>query len=242
MAGINAAQKVFKRAPLVLRRDEAYIGVLIDDLVTKGTKEPYRMFTSRAEFRLLLREENAILRLSKYGREIGLLDENTFQKAQKIAQILERGMQILERVVTPNKEFNAFLNSIGESEITAPMSLQKIVARKSFDGQKLRKLDEFFAGLKEASLNEILTQAKYFHYILQEQEKVAKMKNLLDVKIPAELDFSEISGLSNEVVEKLKLFAPPTLFAASEISGITPAAIDILHIAIKQASKKSRNL
>lgn len=242
MAGINAAQKVFKRAPLVLRRDEAYIGVLIDDLVTKGTKEPYRMFTSRAEFRLLLREENAILRLSKYGRDIGLLDENTFQKAQKIAQNLERGMQILERVVTPNKEFNAFLNSIGESEITAPMSLQKIVARKSFDGQKLRKLDEFFAGLKEASLNEILTQAKYFHYILQEQEKVAKMKNLLDVKIPAELDFSEISGLSNEVVEKLKLFAPPTLFAASEISGITPAAIDILHIAIKQASKKGRNL
>lgn len=238
MAGINAALKIFGKKPLILRRDEAYIGVLIDDLVTKGTKEPYRMFTSRAEFRLLLREENAILRLSKYGREIGLIDAQTYEMAQKIGRNLARGMEILSRVVTPTKEFNAFLAGIGESKITAPMSLQKIVARKSFDVVKLRALDAFFAGLDENSLSEILTQAKYYHYILQEREKVEKMKNLLDVKIPAGLDFSAISGLSNEIVEKLNLFAPPTLFAASEISGVTPAAIDILHIAIKQFSKK----
>lgn len=239
MAGINAVLALRNNEPLILRRDEAYIGVLIDDLVTKGTKEPYRMFTSRAEFRLLLREDNAILRLGEYGHDIGLIDDNTFAKITKIKENAQKGMEILMQEVTPNKEFNAFLASIGEDNIVSPMSLQKIVARKSFDLDKLRKLDPFFADLDEKSLNEILVNAKYYFYIKMEKEEVEKMKSLLDIKIPSDINFSGISGLSNEVVEKLMKFNPPTLFAASEISGITPAAIDLLHIHIKMRKKKS---
>ena len=235
MAGINAALNLQNKEPLILRRDESYIGVLIDDLVTKGTKEPYRMFTSRAEFRLLLREDNANLRLSKYGFEIGLLEKEAYDEVEALRDELQKAMEILlTKEITPNKETLEFLAAIGEEPISEKITLQKLVARKSFDENKLRKLEPFFENLSKNSINQILTEAKYYHYIAQQHIEVEKMKGLLDIKIPNDLDFKTISGLSNEVVEKLIKFVPPTLAAASNISGITPAAIDILHIAIKR--------
>ena len=241
MAGINAALALEDKEPLVLRRDEAYIGVLIDDLVTKGTKEPYRMFTSRAEYRLLLREDNAVLRLSGYGRELGLIDAKTYERVEKIRQNLARGLAYLNQtVITPSKQNLALLESLGEDIISQNVSLQKIVARKSFTREKLQNLDEIFAGMDEASLEQILVEAKYQHYIAEQKSQIERMKDMLQVRIPEGFSFRGISGLSNEVVEKLETFNPPTLFAASEISGITPAAIDILHIYIKMNAKEPR--
>ncbi len=241
MAGINAALSLNNKEPLILRRDEAYIGVLIDDLVTKGTKEPYRMFTSRAEYRLLLREENAILRLGGYGHELGLLDDETFNEIENIRKNLKEGLEFLnETQITPSKANLELLASLDEEPISQNVSLQKIVARKSFTAEKLRKLDERFVNLDDASMDQILTECKYQHYISEQKNQIEKMKDMMDVKIPENFDFRSISGLSNEVVEKLEKFAPPTLFAASEISGITPAAIDILHIYIKMSEKKAQ--
>ena len=239
MAGINAALALDGKEPFVLRRDEAYIGVLIDDLVTKGTKEPYRMFTSRAEYRLLLREDNAVLRLGGYGRELGLLDEATFEKIEAIRSNLTRGLELLNGTeITPTKRNLELLASLDEEIISQNLTLQKIVARKSFTSEKLRKLDPFFEALDEASLEQILTEAKYQHYIAEQKKQIDRMKDMMSVKIPEGFSFRGISGLSNEVVEKLERFAPPTLFAASEISGVTPAAIDILHIYIKMSTPK----
>ncbi|RAZ51307.1 tRNA uridine-5-carboxymethylaminomethyl(34) synthesis enzyme MnmG [Campylobacter hyointestinalis] len=239
MAGINATLSLQGKDPLVLRRDESYIGVLIDDLVTKGTKEPYRMFTSRAEYRLLLREDNANLRLSEYGFNIGLLPKDAYEDMLNLRSNLKKGMEILlTKELSPTKQNLEFLASLNEDNINEKMPLQKIVARKTFTIEKLKKLDDFFANLDENSLNQILTEAKYYHYISQQRLEVEKMKGLLNVEIPKDLEFKSISGLSNEVVEKLNKFAPPTLAAASNISGITPAAIDILHIAIKSLQNK----
>ena len=241
MAGINAALALDGKEPFILRRDEAYIGVLIDDLVTKGTKEPYRMFTSRAEYRLLLREDNAVLRLGRYGRELGLLDEATFEKIEAIRSNLTRGLELLNGTeITPTKRNLELLASLDEEIISQNLTLQKIVARKSFTGEKLRKLDPFFEALDKASLEQILTEAKYQHYIAEQNKQIDRMKDMMSVKIPEGFSFRGISGLSNEVVEKLERFAPPTLFAASEISGVTPAAIDILHIYIKMNARESQ--
>ena len=239
MAGINAVLSCDDMEPFILRRDEAYIGVLIDDLVTKGTKEPYRMFTSRAEYRLLLREDNADLRLSHYGYKLGLIDEKTHEKVVQKQDELKRGLEYLEETyMTPSKENIAYLASIGEDKITDKVSLQKIVARKSFNIEKLEKLSTLIASFSPEAKEQILVEAKYKNYIQKQKEQIDKMKEMLNVKIPPMMDFSSISGLSNEVVEKLQKFNPPTLFAASEISGITPAAIDILHIYIKMYHKK----
>ncbi|EAK6703688.1 tRNA uridine-5-carboxymethylaminomethyl(34) synthesis enzyme MnmG [Campylobacter coli] len=240
MAGVNAVLALDNKEPFILRRDEAYIGVLIDDLVIKGTKEPYRMFTSRAEFRLLLREENAIVRLGKYGKELGLLEDESYQFIENIRLNTQKGLELLlEKEFTPNTENNAFLASIGEEKITSIVNLQKIVARSSFDIEKLKKLNTIFENMDEYSLREILNEAKYYHYIAMQKLQVEKMKNLIDMKIPSDFDFTSVSGLSNEVVEKLQKHKPLTLFAASEISGITPAALDILQIYIKMQKKKS---
>lgn len=240
MAGVNAVLALDNKEPFILRRDEAYIGVLIDDLVIKGTKEPYRMFTSRAEFRLLLREENAIVRLGKYGKELGLLEDESYQFIENIRLNTQKGLELLlEKEFTPNTENNAFLASIGEEKITSIVNLQKIVARSSFDIEKLKKLNTIFENMDEYSLREILNEAKYYHYIAMQKSQVEKMKNLIDMKIPSDFDFTSVSGLSNEVVEKLQKHKPLTLFAASEISGVTPAALDILQIYIKMQKKKS---
>jgi len=239
MAGINAVLSINDEEPFILRRDEAYIGVLIDDLVTKGTKEPYRMFTSRAEYRLLLREDNADLRLTPYGYKLGLIDEKTHNKVVQKQAELKRGIDYLEETfLTPSKENIAYLKEIGEDKIVDKMSLQKIVARKTFTLDKLELLSEELKGFTTEAKEQILVEAKYKNYIEKQKEQIDKMKQMLNVKIPPMMDFASISGLSNEVVEKLQTFTPPTLFAASEISGMTPAAIDILHIYIKMYHRK----
>lgn len=240
MAGINAVLALDEKEAFILRRDEGYIGVMIDDLVIKGTKEPYRMFTSRAEYRLLLREENAIVRLSHYGYNFKLLNEADFNFTQNIKSNLHKGLNyLLENEWTPNTQNNEFLASINEEKISSIISLQKIVARSSFTKEKLKKLGLIFEQMDEYSLNEILSEAKYYHYISMQKDQIQKMKSLYELEIPSDFDFKGISGLSNEVVEKLVKFAPPTLFAASQISGITPAAIDILQIYLKMRSKKA---
>jgi len=239
MAGINAVLSINDEEPFILRRDEAYIGVLIDDLVTKGTKEPYRMFTSRAEYRLLLREDNADLRLTPYGYKLGLIDEKTHDRVVVKQDQLNQGLEYLEEnFLTPSKENIAFLADIGEDKITDKISLQKIVARKGFTIEKLEKLSELISSFRNESKEQILVEAKYKNYIEKQKSQIDNMKEMINIKIPPMMDFSSISGLSNEVVEKLQKFTPPTLFAASEISGMTPAAIDILHIYIKMSHRK----
>lgn len=239
MAGINAALSIQNKEPLVLRRDEAYIGVLIDDLVTKGTKEPYRMFTSRAEYRLLLREESADTRLTRYGHEIGLIDDEIYERVKLKDEQIQEGAKLLnETVFTPNKEFIAFLESIGEDKISDTITAQQLVARKSFDVEKMVKLVPELAKYEPYILEEILVEGKYARYVQKQSEEIQKMKKYLKVEIPESFDFRRISGLSKEIVEKLESFNPPTLQAASQISGITPAAIEILHIYIKIEQRK----
>jgi len=241
MAGINASLSLEGKEPLVLRRDEAYIGVLIDDLVTKGTKEPYRMFTSRAEYRLLLREESADTRLGHYGFELGLISEQENERIKLKDKQIKDGLKLLiETKYTPNKEFIAFLESMDEEKIKDNITAQQIVARKTFNVEKMIKLlpelDKYDDYIKE----EILVEGKYYRYIIKQSEEIEKMKKYLKIKIPKEFDFKGVSGLSTEIVEKLDSFNPPTLQAASMISGITPAAIEILHIYIKMQSRKNR--
>lgn len=234
MAGINASLSFQNKEPLVLRRDEAYIGVLIDDLVTKGTKEPYRMFTSRAEYRLLLREESADTRLSRYGHEIGLISYELYESVKLKDEQIQEGAKLLnETIFTPNKEFIAFLESIGEDKISDTITAQQLVARKSFDVEKMVKIVPELAKYDPYIQEEILVEGKYARYVLKQSEEIQKMKKYLKIEIPESFDFRKISGLSREIVEKLETFNPPTLQAASQISGITPAAIEILHIFIK---------
>jgi tRNA uridine 5-carboxymethylaminomethyl modification enzyme len=238
MAGINAALSVQGKKPLILGRHEAYIGVLIDDLVTKGTKEPYRMFTSRSEYRLLLREDNADRRLYKYGAKLGLLDDAYVQSVmQKEKDVLEGVVYLKENFVTPNKEFIEVLTSLGEAKINDKLCLLDLLARASMTTEKMIALAPTFEKYSDEVMNQLLIEAKYSRYIDKQQNQVDKMKDMLKVKIPVGFDFSKVSGLSNEIVEKLTTITPPTLFNASEISGVTPAALEILHIYIKMAQK-----
>lgn len=237
MAGINASLSIDEKEPLIFRRDEAYIGVLIDDLVTKGTSEPYRMFTSRAEYRLLLREDNADLRLSKYGYGLGLIGVETHEKVLKLSREIKSASELLEtKTMTPTKENQALLATLGTDGIKERVELRKIVARKEFTLESLVLLVPEFEALSQRVKEQVLIGAKYHSYIKKQQEQIEKMKTLLNVKIPDDFSY-DISGLSNEVQEKLKKHNPQTLHAASNISGVTPAAIDILHVYIKMGSK-----
>mgnify|MGYP002638425885 CR=1 FL=1 len=239
MAGINASLSVQGKEPLVLRRDEAYIGVLIDDLVTKGTNEPYRMFTSRAEYRLLLREESADTRLSHYGNELGLISDEVYEKVQlKDIQIKSGALLLEETRFTPNKEFIAFLESMGEEPIKDVSTATQLVARKTFDVEKMVKILPELEKYDDYIKEEILVEGKYARYIDKQSEEIERMKKYLKIAIPENFSFTNISGLSKEIQEKLAEFNPPTLQAAMNISGITPAAIEIIHIYIRMAAKK----
>ncbi|WP_457597966.1 tRNA uridine-5-carboxymethylaminomethyl(34) synthesis enzyme MnmG [Hydrogenimonas sp.] len=238
MAGINAALSIRQKEPFVLRRDEAYIGVLIDDLVTKGTKEPYRMFTSRAEFRLMLREDNADLRLMGYGHAFGLIDEATYAKMLRKKEQIAEGVALLqERSLTPSRENLARLEAIGVQKIADKTPLMLIAGRSDFGIEQLEQLVPETAAFDEEAKEQILIHAKYDKYIARQREQIERMHEMLEVAIPEGMDFSNISGLSNEIREKLERFRPPTLQAASQISGVTPAAIEILHVYIKMAQK-----
>ncbi|MDD2906301.1 MAG: tRNA uridine-5-carboxymethylaminomethyl(34) synthesis enzyme MnmG [Sulfurimonas sp.] len=238
MAGINAALSLQGKEPLVLRRDEAYIGVLIDDLVTKGTNEPYRMFTSRAEYRLLLREESADTRLGRYGHALGLISDAEYERVKRKDEQIRYGAALLEETkFTPNKEFNAILEAMDEQPLKDVSTAQQLVARKSFDVEKMLKIVPELAQFDDYIQEEILVEGKYARYIDKQSEEIERMKKYLKIAIPEGFDFTIVSGLSKEVQEKLAAFAPPTLQAAMNISGITPAAIEILHIYIKIAAR-----
>jgi len=236
MAGINAVLALRGEEPFILGRNEAYIGVLIDDLVTKGTQEPYRMFTSRAEYRLLLREDNADMRLTQYGEKFGLLDSEYLEKFQVKKAAIEEGLEYIKATfVTPTKELIALLESIGEVKLNDKTALIDVIGRGEYTRAKLITLIPEFDKYSDEVIEQILIEAKYHRYIDKQLAQVAKMKDMLKVKIPQNFDFSKVSGLSNEIVEKLAKANPPTLFNASEISGVTPASLEILHVYIKMA-------
>lgn len=237
MAGINAALNIKGAPEFVLKRSEAYIGVMIDDLVTKGTNEPYRVFTSRAEYRLLLREDNAIFRLAKYGKEFGLLEN--IDSVESDSRGIKNALTFLESTIyTPNAEFLAFLESLGEDKINDATSGIQIVGRKSFDLQKLQKFDDRFANLSLRALNQVLIECKYYHYIKKQNDEIANLDSTLAVAIPSDFVFDKIPGLSAEVVEKLNKFRPKTLREALAISGVTMASIDVLHLYIHLREKQ----
>ncbi len=239
MAGINAALSIDGKEPFILRRDEAYIGVLIDDLVTKGTSEPYRMFTSRAEYRLLLREESADIRLSSYGHQLGLIDEQTYEKVKYKQSVLSEAVEYMAGIwFTPNKENLALLNELGEDKIADKTLLIDVVGRNTITTDKFDKIVPKYSELDTYLKEQIVIEAKYYRYVSKQQKQIEKMKKMLKLKIPKDFSYDNIPGLSNEVVEKLKKFNPPTLFNASEISGVTPAAIDIIHMYIDMHCKK----
>ena len=240
MAGINAVLSLQNKEPFILNRDESYIGVLIDDLVTKGTKEPYRMFTSRAEYRLLLREDNAHLRLTHYGKKFGLVSDEFANYVEGLKkEINEAILYLKNNFATPTKEFSTLLNELGETKINDKTALIDVIARiKEPNIQKLIKIVPNFSKYSNEALEQILIEAKYYRYIQKQKEQIKKMHDMLKVKIPQNFDFTKVQGLSNEVVEKLQKANPPTLHSASLISGITPAAIEILHIYIKMRQKE----
>ena len=242
MAGINAVLNLRGEEPFILRRDEAYIGVLIDDLVTKGTKEPYRMFTSRAEYRLLLREDNADMRLSKYAEFFGLLDAQYMQAFEAKKAALDEALAYLRAEhVTPTKEFLAKLASIGAVKINEKTFWIDVIGRGDFNREKLTTLLPEFEKYNDEVMEQILIEAKYNRYIEKQQQQIMHMDDMLKIKIPEDFAYKNISGLSNEIVEKLVRSRPPTLFTASQISGVTPAALEIIHVHIKMSQRaKSR--
>ena len=239
MAGINACLSIDKKEPFILRRDEAYIGVLIDDLVTKGTTEPYRMFTSRAEYRLLLREEGADIRLSAYGHQFGLINDETLEKVKiKEKTILDAVDLMKEQWFTSKKENLELLEALGQDRIKDKVLLLDIVGRSTVTVKDLDVLVPSLKPLNTYIKEQIIIEAKYYRYVQKQKKQIDKMKKLLKMKIPSDFTYIGIPGLSNEAVEKLEKFKPPTLFNASEISGITPAALDIIHLYIDLRCKK----
>ena len=240
MAGINACLAIDGKEPFIIRRDEAYIGVLIDDLVTKGTHEPYRMFTSRAEYRLLLREENADLRLSQYGHEFGLINDEAMAKVENKRKVLNDAIEFMANEwVTSKKETLAILESIGEDKINDRVLLVDLIGRNTIDIPKFDILVPSFAHLEDYLKEQIIIEAKYYRYIQKQQKQIEKMKKMLKTIIPENFSFKGLAGLSNEVIEKLAKHQPPTLYNASLISGITPAALDIIHLNLNLLSKKN---
>jgi len=239
IAGINAVLSIQNKEPFILRRDESYIGVLIDDLVTKGTNEPYRMFTSRAEYRLLLREESADIRLMEYGYKFNLIDEPTYKKMLHKKKILQDAINYMENQwFTSKKENLELLQKLDEQKISDRILLVDLIGRNTMTKEKFDILVPSFANLDDYLKEQVIIEAKYYRYISKQQKQIQKMKKMLNLKIPDDFVYDNLPGLSLEVIEKLKLHRPPTLFNASQISGITPSAVDVLHLNIDRYYKK----
>jgi tRNA uridine 5-carboxymethylaminomethyl modification enzyme len=244
IAGINAVLKIENKEPFILGRHESYIGVLIDDLVTKGTSEPYRMFTSRAEYRLLLREESADLRLMKYGYKLGLISQNTYNKMQYKQNAIDEAILFMNKTwFTPKKENLKLLSDLGEDKISDRTLLIDVIGRNTIVVHKLDIIVPQFIHLSNYLKEQIITEAKYYRYVEKQEKQVEKMKKMLNLKIPENFIYDDLPGLSSEVIEKLKKYNPPTLFNASQISGITPSGVDILHLNINKSirNKKLQN-
>jgi tRNA uridine 5-carboxymethylaminomethyl modification enzyme len=235
MAGINASLLIRGEEPLILKRSEAYIGVLIDDLVTKGTAEPYRMFTSRAEYRLHLREDNADLRLREKGNEIGLVNQEDYQIfLEKKADIEKTLSNISDLRINPTKENNEILDHWGSTPLKKDSSLREILKRPEIHLKHLYVFDPSLESLTEPVQEQVEIQVKYEGYIQRQMELIERFKKLEDVNFPEGFDFCSMIGLSTEVMEKLTKIRPHSLGQASRISGVTPAAISILMVNLKK--------
>jgi tRNA uridine 5-carboxymethylaminomethyl modification enzyme len=238
VAGMNAALRVKNSEPLVLDRSTSYIGVLIDDLTTKGTNEPYRMFTSRVEYRLIIREDNADLRLSKIGYEAGLLSREKYNRVQEKQAAIEKGSQYLKQTrLKPSREINDQLEKLNTAPLRKDTTLEELLKRPQINAQNLRSIDHFKSDIPELALREIEIEVKYSGFIQRQLKDVGKFKNLEKIKLPEDLDFKNISSLSREIREKLEKFRPINLGQASRISGVTPAAISLLMVYLRKIHK-----
>ncbi|MEN8136769.1 MAG: tRNA uridine-5-carboxymethylaminomethyl(34) synthesis enzyme MnmG [Thermodesulfobacteriota bacterium] len=236
MAGINAVRLLRSESPLVLDRSQAYIGVLIDDLVTLGTKEPYRLFTSRAEYRLLLREDNADQRLSEIGHQLGLVDDQAYARFQAKKEAIAAGINWLNQTtLSPTSEINERLLAIGSSFLKQKVSLAELLRRPEIDFEQMALVFGDELQVTADYRQDIKLQIKYEGYIKRQQEQVERFRKFEAITLPEDLDFAAIPGLSAEVTEKLTKIKPLNLGRASRISGVTPAAISILQVQLKKS-------
>jgi tRNA uridine 5-carboxymethylaminomethyl modification enzyme len=239
-AGINAARKIQQGPAFILDRSQAYLGVMIDDLVTRGTREPYRMFTSRAEYRLMLREDNADLRLMDIGHEIGLIDEYMLKDLRARKEEIGRELQRVKQVIIkPTAAVNDYLKSRGAKPIRNGIHLSQLLKRAELDYRMVEDLAASPDNVSQAVGRQVEIEIKYEGYIKKQQREIEKYKNLERVKIPADFEFSEVHGLSNELKEKLAVIKPASLGQISRIDGITPAAMSVLMVALKAGVKRT---
>jgi tRNA uridine 5-carboxymethylaminomethyl modification enzyme len=233
-AGINAALKVQQRSPFILDRSQAYMGVMVDDLVTKGTLEPYRMFTSRAEYRLTLREDNADLRLMEIGHELGLISADTAKDiVERKKQIQSEIGRIKQTVIKPTQKVNDYLNEKGTNPIQNGVHLDQLLKRAELTYDIVAKIAPAPNPLPQIATRQVEIEIKYEGYIKRQLSEIEKFKHLELIKLPEEFDFEAVHGLSNELKEKLTTIRPASLGQASRIEGMTPAAISVLMIALK---------
>jgi len=233
MAGINAHQKVQEKEPFILNRSQAYIGVLIDDLINKGTKEPYRMFTSRAEFRVLLRQDNADLRLTKLGHDLGLASDERLEKLNAKSESINRVAKAVASIGVRPNEMNPVLEAKGSAALKQQIKAERILMRPRMEMSDLLKIEsiqESIGGEDQEVLDQVQIRIKYAGYIQKEKEMAAKMKNLENVNLHKDLDYERMLSLSNEGKEKLKEIRPATLGQASRISGVSASDISVLMV------------
>ncbi len=243
MAGINAALKIQGAKPFILDRSEAYIGVLIDDLVTKGTLEPYRMFTSRAEYRLMLREDNADCRLMEKGYDLGIVDKDDFDNLQfKKKLIAEELARIETTKIQPTDEIQNWLQQHGSAPLKGTLTLKELLKRPEVDYSACRRMHLAPENIPDEVIEQVEIQIKYDGYIQRQQHLIEKFKKMEKTKLPYVKNYNEVPGLSTEVVEKLNRVRPASLGQASRISGITPAAISILMIYAKRREPELRDM
>ena len=238
MAGINAARQVQGKEPFILGRSEAYIGVLIDDLVTKGTEEPYRMMTSRAEYRLILRQDNADLRLTEKGHEIGLVTANRYQRFMEKKQAIDAALDILKKtILTPNDDVQQKLKSLGTSELRNPISLYDLLKRTEVNYELLSSV---FVMPKLAAevQQQIEITTKYEGYIKKQSEQVERAVKLEEKRLPVNFDYEQVHGLALEARQKLNKIQPFSVGQASRISGVSPADVAILMIYLEQLRRR----
>lgn len=239
IAGINAALQIKGKEPVILKRSDAYIGVLIDDLITKGITEPYRMLTSRAEYRLLLRHDNADLRLMDIGHKVGLIDDRRYEKMISKRQMIEKEIERLKKIkITPTEQNNRILEEIGTSPINTPFTLEDLLKRPEIDYEKLKKLDENRPDLPKEVIEQVEIMVSYDGYIKRQMSQVESFKKMENKKIPEGFDYDKVYGLRAEALEKLKKVKPESIGQASRISGVNPADVSILMIYLEQQKRK----